>query len=189
LENKIFISRTANIGVLPLQLAVNAGASGPVLRASGLKADWRIMQDFSRYAELDFDIPVGRGKVGTIGDCWDRTFVRVEECRESVKIIRQCVEILLKKYPRSRDFDPQANVPRKIRPASGTYFFNGESPRGELGFFIAANAKSDKPERMKVRAPSFCNLSLLQHISKGVYLADLVAITGSIDIVLGEIDR
>jgi NADH-quinone oxidoreductase subunit D len=189
LENKIFISRTANIGVLPLQLAVNAGASGPVLRASGLKADWRIMQDFSRYAELDFDIPVGRGKVGTIGDCWDRTSVRVEECRESVKIIRQCVEILLKKYPRSRDFDPQANVPRKIRPASGTYFFNGESPRGELGFFIAANAKSDKPERMKVRAPSFCNLSLLQHISKGVYLADLVAITGSIDIVLGEIDR
>ena len=189
LENKIFIARTAGIGVLPLQLAVNAGASGPMLRASGLKADLRRLDTFSVYPELDFEIPTGTGTVGKQGDCWDRTYVRMRECEESIKIIAQCAEILLKKYPRSRDYDPQAQSPRKIRPAAGEYYFRGESPRGELGFFIASNGKSDKPERMKVRAPSFCNLSVLPHISKNAYIADLVAIVGSIDIVLGEVDR
>jgi NADH-quinone oxidoreductase subunit D len=175
--------------VLDLPLAVNAGATGPVLRASGLKSDLRKTPNFSVYAELEFDIPVGQGLVGTKGDCWDRTYVRLAECFESVKIIRQCAEFLMKKHLRTRDFDPQASVPRKIRPATGEYYFSGESPRGEFGFFVVTDSKSDKPVRMKLRAPSFCNLSTLPFLARNLFIADLVAIVGSLDIVLGEIDR
>ncbi|MEM6297582.1 MAG: NADH-quinone oxidoreductase subunit D [Bacteroidota bacterium] len=188
-DNKIFVKRTANIGVLPINLAVNYGITGPMLRASGLPFDLRKEEGYSVYPELDFDIPVGSGAVGTLGDCWDRVYVRVRECYESLRIIEQCVEALQKKYPRTREFNPREAVPKKVKPKKGDFYFRGETPKGELGFFFQTTGKQDIPLRVKVRAPSFCNLSVLSEISRGAMLADLVAIVGSVDIVLGEVDR
>lgn len=188
-DNKIFIERTANIGALPLDLAINYGVTGPLLRASGLKFDLRKVDAYSVYPEIDFDIPVGTGAMGTKGDCWDRTQVRVAECFESVKIIEQCIEQLLGDHKRTREFDPQALVPKKIRPKAMDFYVRAENPKGELGFFFRTTGNSDIPFRCKVRAPSFVNLSVLPSISKNVMIADLVAILGSIDIVMGELDR
>jgi NADH-quinone oxidoreductase subunit D len=116
IENKIFIQRTANVGVLPLDLAINYGVSGPVLRGSGLKYDLRKVDAYSVYPEIDFDIPIGNGEMGSKGDCWDRNYVRVQECQESLKIIEQCLQQLTQNHKRSREFNPQAQVPKKIRP-------------------------------------------------------------------------
>ncbi|HTJ49454.1 MAG TPA: NADH-quinone oxidoreductase subunit D [Cyclobacteriaceae bacterium] len=189
INNKIFIQRTANVGVLPLDLAINCGVTGPMLRGSGLRLDLRKVDDYSIYPELEFNIPVGEGKMGTLGDCWDRTSVRMQEIYESVKIIEQCLVKLNTDHKRSRDFDPQAIVPKKIRPKAQDFYARGESAKGELGFFFRADGRSDIPFRCKCRAPSFANLSVLPEISQGVLLADLIAILGSIDIVLGEVDR
>ena len=188
-DNKIFIERTANIGVLPLDLAINYGVTGPMLRASGLKFDLRKVDAYSVYPELDFDIPVGTGEMGTTGDCWDRTQVRVKECFESVRIIEQCLQKLMGEHKRTREFDPQALVPKKIRPKAMDFYVRAENPKGELGFFFRTTGNTDVPFRCKVRAPSFVNLSVLQAVSKNVMIADLVAILGSFDIVMGEIDR
>jgi NADH-quinone oxidoreductase subunit D len=188
-DNSIFIGRTANVGVLPLDLAINGGATGPVLRGSGLKYDLRRVDGYSVYPELDFSIPVGEGRMGTTGDCWDRTWVRVREIHESLKIIEQCLERLTGDLKRSRDFDPQVLVPGKIRPKAQDIYARAESAKGELGFFFRADGKSDIPWRCKVRSCSFSNLSLLPEISKGVLLADLIAIIGSLDVVMGEVDR
>ena len=189
INNKIFIQRTANVGVLPLDLAINCGVTGPMLRGSGLRLDLRKVDGYSVYPELEFNIPVGEGKMGTLGDCWDRTSVRMQEVYESVKIIEQCLVKLNTDHKRSRDFDPQAIVPKKIRPKAQDFYARGESSKGELGFFFRADGRSDIPFRCKCRAPSFANLSVLPEISQGVLLADLIAILGSIDIVLGEVDR
>jgi NADH-quinone oxidoreductase subunit D len=189
IDNKIFIERTANIGVLPLDLAINYGVTGPMLRGSGLKFDLRKVDAYSVYPEIDFDVPVGKGTMGTTGDCWDRTQVRVLECFESVKIIEQCLVQLLGDHKRTRDFDPQAIVPKKIRPKAMDFYVRAENPKGELGFFFRTTGNTDVPFRCKVRAPSFVNLSILQAISKNVMIPDLVAILGSFDIVMGEIDR
>ncbi|MBL7855800.1 MAG: NADH-quinone oxidoreductase subunit D [Cyclobacteriaceae bacterium] len=188
-ENKIFIDRTADVGVLPLDLAINAGVTGPMLRASGLRFDLRRVDAYSVYPELEFDIPIGEGRMGTIGDCWDRTWVRLQEMRESCKIINQCVDRLLSDHKRTREFDPQALVPKKIRPTKQDIYVRAENPKGELGFFFRADGKSDVPFRCKVRSCSFVNLSVLPEISRGALMADLIAILGSIDIVLGEVDR
>jgi NADH-quinone oxidoreductase subunit D len=189
IQNKIFIQRTANVGVLPMEVAINYGVSGPMLRASGLKYDLRKVDAYSVYPELDFDIPIGKGEMGTLGDCWDRTWVRMQECHESIRIIEQCVEKLLKEHKRNKDFDPQAFVPKKIRPQAMDLYCRAENPKGELGFFFRADGKSDIPFRCKARGTSFCNLSVLPAISKGCMLADLIAIVGSLDLVLGEVDR
>ena len=189
IENKIFVERTANVGVLPLDLAINCGVTGPVLRGSGLRFDLRKVDAYSVYPELDFDIPIGEGKMGTVGDCWDRTYVRMQEIHESVKIIEQCLTQLTGNHQRTRDFDPQALVPKKIRPQAQDFYIRAEIPKGELGFFFRADGKSDVPFRCKCRSCSFVNLSVLPEISKGVLLADLIATLGSIDIVLGEVDR
>lgn len=189
IDNHIFIQRTANVGVLDLPLAINYGCSGPVLRGSGLKWDLRRVDAYSVYPELDFDIPVGQGLMGKIGDCWDRNHVRVLECWESVKIIEQCLEKLQKEHQRTRLFDPQAVVPKKIRPAKMDFYVRAENPKGELGFFFRTDGKSDVPVRVKARACSFSNLSVLPEISRGVMIADLVAIVGSLDLVMGEVDR
>lgn len=189
IENHIFINRTANVGILPLTTAINYGCSGPVLRASGLKWDLRKVDGYSVYPEIDFDIPIGRGEVGTVGDCWDRNKVRVEECWESVKIIEQCLEKLTKEHKRTTNFDPQALVPKKIRPPKMDYYVRAENPKGELGFFFRTDGKSDIPVRVKARACSFNNLSVISEISRGGMIADLIAIIGSIDVVMGEVDR
>src|SRR5690606_18521291 len=105
INNKIFIERTANVGVLPRDLAINYGVTGPVLRASGLKYDLRKVDAYSIYPELDFDVPIGKGEMGELGDCWDRTYVRVQECHESVKMIEQCLDRLQSDLKRDRSFD------------------------------------------------------------------------------------
>jgi NADH-quinone oxidoreductase subunit D len=189
IQNKIFIARTAHVGVLPVGLAVNYGCSGPVLRGSGLKYDLRKKDAYSVYPEIEFEIPVGSGEKGTKGDCWDRTFVRARECTESVKIIEQCVEKLLKKYPRDRTFDPQALVPKKIRVQPMEFYARAEHPKGELGFYFKTEGKGEVPFRCKARSCSFSNLSVIHEISKGALVADLVAIIGSLDLLMGEVDR
>jgi NADH-quinone oxidoreductase subunit D len=187
--NSIFIKRTANVGVLPLNLAINTGCTGPVLRGSGLAFDLRRVDGYSVYPELEFDIPVGAGLHGQTGDCWDRNHVRVLECIESIRIIEQCLEALTGVHKRTKEFNPQEFVPKKIRPAAQDIYVRAENPKGELGFFIRADGKSDIPARMKVRACSFHHLSLIPDLAKGAYLADLVAIIGSMDLVMGEVDR
>lgn len=188
-DNQIFIARTANIGVLPADVAINYGCSGPMLRASGIKWDLRRVDEYSVYPELEFDIPVGEGAMGKKGDCWDRYKVRVDEVRESVRIIRQCLEQLSGPLRRTPDFDPRALVPKKVNLKAQDYYVRAENPKGELGFYFVTQERSDIPLRVKARGPSFNNLSVLPELAKGVLIADLVAILGSIDIVLGEVDR
>lgn len=189
IENKIFIERTANIGVLPLETAINYGITGPMLRGSGLRFDLRKVDGYSVYPELEFEVPVGTGAKGTIGDCWDRTWVRAQECKESVKIIEQCLQKLTGEHQRNRDFDPRSAVPKKIRPKAQDLYVRAENPKGELGYFFRADGRSDQPFRCKARGPSFVNLSVLPEIAKDCLIADLIAIVGSIDLVLGEVDR
>ena len=189
IENKIFVDRTANVGILPADLAINYGITGPMLRGSGLKYDLRKVDGYSVYPEIDFDVPVGRGAMGTTGDCWDRTWVRVKECYESIRIVEQCLEKLTGDYKRTRDFDPRAAVPKKIRPKAQDLYVRAENPKGETGFFFRADGRSDIPLRCKARGASFVNLSVIGELAKGGLIADLIAILGSIDIVLGEVDR
>ncbi len=189
MENKIFVDRTANVGVLPLDLAINYGITGPMLRGSGLKYDIRRADGYSVYPELDFEVPVGKGEAGTLGDCWDRTWVRVRECYESIRIIEQSLERLTGDLKRTRDFDPREMVPKKIRPKAQDLYVRAENPKGETGFFFRADGRSDIPFRCKARGASFTNLSVINELAKGSLIADLIAIFGSIDIVLGEVDR
>lgn len=180
--NKIFIKRTANIGVLPEKVALNYGASGPVLRGSGVKWDLRKDDPYSIYDRFDFEIPVGKGELGTLGDCWDRYIVRVREMEQSLQIIEQALDGL------PDEGDVLEGIPKRIRPKAGEIYTRTESPRGELGYYIISD-KSGGPFRVKARAPSFVHLGMLPSISKGALISDLVAIVGSIDIVLGEVDR
>jgi NADH-quinone oxidoreductase subunit D len=180
--NSIFVKRTANIGVIPEKVALNYSASGPVLRGSGVKWDLRKNDPYSIYSRFDFDIPVGTGEMGTLGDCWDRYMVRVKEMEQSLRIIEQALEEM------PDEGDVTEAVPKRIRPKEGELYVRTESPRGELGYYIVSD-KSAGPFRVKARAPSFVHLSMLPAISKGSLIADMVAIIGSIDIVLGEVDR
>jgi NADH-quinone oxidoreductase subunit D len=189
IENKIFVERTANVGVLPLDLAINCGVTGPMLRGSGLRYDLRKVDGYSIYPEIEFDVPIGEGKMGTVGDCWDRTHVRVLEIHESLRIMEQCLVQLTGPHKRTRDFDPQAFIPKKIRPKAQDLYIRAEIPKGELGFFFRSDGKSDIPFRCKCRSCSFVNLSVLPEIAKGILVADLIAIIGSIDVVMGEVDR
>ncbi|MDX9924826.1 MAG: NADH-quinone oxidoreductase subunit D [Ignavibacteriaceae bacterium] len=179
--NKIFIERTANVGVLPLDAAINFGMTGPNLRASGLAFDIRKEDPYSIYDRFDFDIPVGKGTVGTVGDCWDRYYVRVLEMEQSLRIIEQALDQI-------PEGDVQSAIPKRIKPPKGTVYTRVENPRGELGYFIISDG-STSPFRVKVRAPSFVSLSVLGELCKGHLVSDVVAILGSIDIVLGEVDR
>jgi len=180
--NKIFIERTADVGVLLPEIAISYGCTGPMLRGSGVNWDLRRNEPYSIYDRFDFDVITGKGTMGTVGDSWDRYFVRVEEMQESAKIVRQA----LARMP--AEGDVHAAIPRKIRPPKGEVYFRGENPRGDLGFYIISDG-SPKPYRVKMRSPAFCNLSVVNEIAAGWMLSDLVAILGSIDIVLGEIDR
>ncbi len=179
--NEIFVKRTANVGILPADVAINYGASGPVLRGSGVKWDLRKDDSYSVYSKFDFDVVVGTGEVGTLGDCWDRYMVRMREMEQSLKIIEQAIE----KIPEG---NVQAAIPKRIRPPVGEVYVRSEAPRGELGYYIISDG-SQSPFRVKGRAPTFINLSLLPEISRGYLIADMIAIIGSIDIVLGDVDR
>ncbi len=175
--NRIWLERTRNIGVIGGEEAVALGLSGPLVRASGIPRDVRKDEPYAAYAEFDFDIPVG-----TRGDTYDRYLVRLEEFRQSVRIIRQAVEGL-------PEGPVMAKVPRLIKPPAGETYHANEAPKGELGFFIVSDGKSVNPYRMRVRPPSFCNLQGLRRLIRGHLVADVIAIIGTIDIVLGEVDR
>jgi NADH-quinone oxidoreductase subunit D len=179
--NKIFIERTANVGILPLDTAINYGVSGPNLRASGMKWDLRKNDPYSIYDRFEFDIPVGEGTHGTVGDCWDRYYVRVLELEQSLRIVEQAIDQI-------PEGDVQSAIPKRVKPPASHAYARVEAPKGELGYFIISDG-SVNPFRVKVRAPSFVSLSVISEISKGYLVADLVAILGSLDIVLGEIDR
>jgi NADH-quinone oxidoreductase subunit D len=179
--NKIFIERTANVGVLPGDVAINYAVSGPILRGSGVKWDIRKNDPYSVYNRFEFDIPVGRGLKGTVGDCWDRYMVRIHEMEQSVNIIEQAVAGL----PAG---DVQSAIPKRIRPEAGEVYVRTETPKGELGYYIVSDGTAS-PFRVKVKAPCFVNLSALPAMCRGAMIADVVAILGSIDIVLGEVDR
>lgn len=179
--NKIFIERTANVGILPADTAINYGITGPNLRGSGVKWDLRKNEPYSIYDRFEFEIPVGAGAQGTVGDCWDRYFIRVREMEESVKIIEQALDQL-------PEGDINSAIPKRIKPPVGTIYGRVENPKGELGYFIMSDG-STSPFRLKVRGPSFVNMTVFGELCKGHLVADVIAILGSIDIVLGEIDR
>ena len=179
--NKIFIERTADIGVMPPEVAISFGVTGPNLRGSGVKWDIRKDDPYSIYDKFDYDIPIGAGEMGTVGDCWDRYYVRMVEMKESAKIIRQA----LKGLPAG---DVHQALPKKIRPPKGSIYKRTESPRGDLAYYIVSDG-SPIPYRLKMRSPAFTALSVLGEISQGWMMSDVIAILGSLDIVLGEIDR
>ena len=182
--NKIFIERTANVGVLKPDVAINVGATGPMLRGSGVKWDLRRDDAYSIYPRFEFEVPVGTGMMGQVGDCFDRHWVRMCEWEQSLNIIEQ----ILEKFPVNDATDVQKAIPKRIKPAAGEIYSRTETPRGELGYYIVSK-DGVNPWRVKVRSPAFVNLSTLPIISRGYYMADLIIILGSIDIVLGEVDR
>ena len=179
--NKIFIERSADVGVLPADVAINYGVTGPTLRASGINFDLRKNEPYSIYEKFDFEVPIGKGEMGTVGDCWDRYYVRVLEMEESLKILEQACDQI-------PEGDVHAALPKKIRPEKGEVYGRYESARGDVGFYIISNGKNI-PLRVKMRSPAFCNLSVLSEISEGWMISDVIANLGSLDIVLGEIDR
>ena len=200
-RNKIFVDRTKDVGVLPLEVAIDYGVTGPNLRASGSNHDLRKTHPYLVYDQLEFDVPVG-----SVGDCYDRYLVRIEEMRQSVKMIRQCFKDLPDgpiSIPDGKTVLPPKEkvltsmeelihqfilVTQGVDAPKGQIYFGAENPKGELGFFI--NSKGGgSPHRLKIRAPSFVNLSALPYLLKGSMMSDTVAILGSIDFVMGESDR
>lgn len=179
--NEIFVKRTANIGVLPADVAINYACSGPMLRGSGVNFDLRRDDPYSVYHKLEWEPAIGKGEMGTVGDCWDRYMVRVREMEQSLNIIEQALD-------RIPEGDVASAIPKRIRPNAGEIYVRTETPRGELGFYIISDG-SATPYRVKARAPAFVNLSVLPDICRGAMIADVVAIAGSVDIVLGEVDR
>jgi len=180
-DNLIFVRRTADIGVISKEDALAYGLTGPCLRGSGIKYDLRKDQPYELYSKLEFDVPVGEGKKGQLGDCWDRYDVRMQEMRESVRIIRQCLAGI-------QEGPVLAKLAAALKVPAGHAYVGIENPRGELGHFVISGGDK-KAIRLRVRGPSFCNLSILPKMLPGTMLADSVALIGSIDIVLGEVDR
>lgn len=207
-RNKIWVDRTKDIGVVSRAQAIDYGLTGPNLRGSGVDYDVRKAHPYLCYADLEFDVPVG-----SVGDCYDRYLVRTEEMRQSVRIIRQA----LKRIPGGYDnaAGEPVNVPdgKVVLPAKdkvltsmeelihqfmlvtqgqnapkGEVYFGAENPKGELGFYINSRG-GGTPYRLKIRAPSFCNLSILPVLLPGNLMSDVVAILGSLDFVMGECDR
>ncbi|HCA80243.1 MAG TPA: NADH-quinone oxidoreductase subunit D [Bacteroidetes bacterium] len=179
--NEIFVKRTANVGVLPKDVALNYACSGPMLRGSGINWDLRRDDPYSVYHKLQWEPQIGKGEMGTVGDVWDRHIVRMREMEVSLSIIEQALAAL-------PEGNVQAAIPKRIRPDAGEVYARTETPRGELGFYVISDG-SGTPFRVKARAPAFVNLSVLPAISRGCMIADLVLIAGSVDIVLGQVDR
>jgi NADH-quinone oxidoreductase subunit D len=175
-KNRIWINRTRNIGVLSGEDAIALGVTGPVLRGSGVKWDIRKAQPYEAYDKVEFDVPIGEH-----GDTYDRYLVRMAEMRQSVRIIRQCVD-------RLAPGPIFGKVGKVIKPPVGEVYHSIEAPKGELGYYVVSDG-SVNPYRVRVRPPSLLNLQALDKMAKGHLIADIVAIIGTIDIVLGEVDR
>ncbi len=181
-QNKIFRERTRHVGIMDEKMCYAYGATGPVLRAAGVKWDLRKIAPYSIYNELDFDVPVGDGDRGAVlGDCYSRYIVRMKEMTESIKIIRQVLDGI--------ESGPIiGKVPKVIKLPKGEVYMKTECPRGELGIHLVS--EGDKtPYRLKVKSPCFTHVSMLPEVAPGQLIADFVATIGSIDIVLGEVDR
>ncbi|MBI1896899.1 MAG: NADH-quinone oxidoreductase subunit D [Acidobacteria bacterium] len=174
--NRIWVDRLRGVGVLTAEDCKRYGVTGPVLRAAGVQWDLRKAQPYSGYEQYDFDIPTG-----THADTYDRYLVRMEEMRQSVRIVRQAVE-------RIPTGPIMAKIPKVLKPPAGEVYVSIEAPKGELGYFIVSDG-SLRPYRLRVRPPSFVNLQALAVMVRGALVADVVAIIGTIDIVLGEVDR
>ena len=179
--NEIFVKRTANVGILPRDVAIDYACSGPMLRGSGVNWDLRRDDPYSVYDRFEWEPQVGKGEMGTVGDTWDRHIVRMREIEQSVNIIEQALAGI-------PEGNVQAAIPKRIRPERGETYARTEAPRGEIGYYIVSDG-STTPFRVKARSPAFVNLSVLPEISRGAMLADLVLIAAGVDIVLGEVDR
>ena len=183
--NHIFVKRTADVGVISADVAKRWALTGPVIRGSGIPYDLRRTRPYSLYPELDFDVIVGSGERGTLGDCWDRYIVRMREMEQSCRIIRQCFKLI----PDSGDEAKyRVKLPRNFKPDPGEVYVETENPRGVLGFYVESRG-GPMPYRCKARAATFCNLSVLNEVARDCLLADVPAIIGSIDVVMGQVDR
>ncbi len=179
--NDIFVRRCANVGVLTRDSAIACGCSGPMARGSGVDWDLRRDQPYSAYPDFEFEVARPREDVGVIGDSWQRHWIRIFEIKESIRIVRQALENL-------PEGPIMGDVKKVIKTPPGEVYVGLENPRGELGFYLISDG-STVPYRCRVRAPSFCNLSVIPELARECLLADVVAIVGSIDVVLGEVDR
>jgi NADH-quinone oxidoreductase subunit D len=175
--NEIFLSRTRGIGVITPERALDLGLSGPVLRATGIPLDIRRIEPYSIYDRFDFDVPVG-----TRGDCYERYLIRLQEMRQSLYIVQQAL--------RDLPGGPiMGNAPKAMRPPKGDAYQRIENARGDFGVYLVSDGRSPAPYRVKYRSPCFVNLQGLNEMVVGAYVADAVLALGSIDIVLGEVDR
>lgn len=174
--NRIWVDRLKSVGVLKADDCKAYGVTGPMLRAAGVKWDLRKVQPYSGYDQYEFDIPTREN-----GDTYDRYMVRMQEMRQSVRIVRQAVD-------RIPEGPIMAKVPKVMKPPVGEVYVSIEAPKGELGYFVVSDGGLN-PYRVRVRPPSFVNLQSLDKMCKGALIADVVAIIGTIDIVLGEVDR
>jgi NADH-quinone oxidoreductase subunit D len=175
-ENRIWKERTVGVGRISAAEAIDFGLTGPSLRASGVAWDLRKDRPYSSYDDFAFDVPLR-----TNGDVYDRYLVRLEEIDQSIRLVRQALDGL-------PEGDFTAKVPRALKIAPGEVFHTIEAPKGVLGFTVRSNG-TDKPERVKMKSPSFINLQSLEHMCRGNLFSDVVGILGSLDIVLGEIDK
>jgi NADH-quinone oxidoreductase subunit D len=176
--NEILVSRCRDVGQLSKEALINGGITGPMLRAAGVNYDIRKVEPYGIYDRFDFKIPLGE-----VGDCYDRIMIRCLEMRESLKILRQALDQL----PEGEFVNPKVK-PRNFKPPIGDAYARIEGPKGELGFYLVSDGSAD-PYRYRVRPPSFINLTILEDMCLGLDLADVVIILGSVDIVLGEVDR
>jgi len=174
--NRIWVSRTKGVGILNAEDCVALGVTGPVLRAAGVEWDLRKKQPYECYSKFQFDIPTGLN-----GDTYDRYLVRIQEMRQAVRILQQAVEDI-------PSGPIMAKVPKVIKPVPGDVYHSIEAPKGELGYYIVSDG-STQPYRVRVRPPSFVNLQALDKMVRGMLVADVVAVIGTLDIVLGEVDR
>jgi NADH-quinone oxidoreductase subunit D len=175
-KNRIWLHRTKGVGIISAEQAIDLGLTGPALRAAGVNWDIRKNIPYSSYQDFDFEVPLG-----SVSDIHERYLVRMEEMRQSMRIIRQAID----KLP---DGDIRVKVPAMLKIPAGEVFHTIEAPKGEIGFYIKSNG-TDKPERVKMKSPSFINMQSLETMCVGNLLADVVAIFGSLDVVLGEIDK
>jgi NADH-quinone oxidoreductase subunit D len=174
--NRIWLGRLTNVGVLTADECKEYGVTGPMLRAAGVKWDLRKAQPYSGYEKYDFEIPIRQN-----GDTFDRYIVRMQEMRQSVRIIRQAVEAI-------PEGPIMGKVGKVIKPPVGEAYVSIEAPKGELGYYVVSDG-STQPYRVRVRPPSFVNLQALDRMVRGALVADICAVIGTLDIVLGEVDR
>jgi NADH-quinone oxidoreductase subunit D len=174
--NEVVLARTRDVGILTDETAVANSVTGPMLRASGVQWDLRKADPYEIYDRVEFDVPIG-----ATGDTFDRYIVRIQEMRESVRIIRQCVEQI-------PDGPVREDAPFFMRPPAGDAYATVEAPKGELGFYLVSDG-GIAPYRCKIRAPSFINMNVLRELLVGWKMGDLIIIFGSTDIVMGEVDR